>query len=367
MLVTVIIPVFNTRPDLIERAVGSALAQTHPHLELLIVDDGSAAELGMFLDSVSERDRRIRVLHRTNGGVSAARNTGIENALGEFIAYLDADDYLEPYFLSSALGVVGITEADAVFGGIRLLSKSGEVEWRTGGPPASKPLLSTADIIVDACVRALSDSPSPNHSTQLLSVTNVVACLYRANTARLHRFSEGVSHAEDRLHNVHVLLDVSRVAFCSDVWYVYDATHDQGVTRRATTRTVSALARTVGEFAKLGELISSNPALPDNARHQILQAAAEGVFNYIKILSGVMAAVGRHRKNRTLLGQLLAEPSVSATIARANQPGWQNRVFSLAARYRQVDLLLLLGWFWMRTRGFRMSVERPRRRDQDSD
>lgn len=361
VLVTVVVPVFNTRPELIERAVVSALGQTHPALELLIVDDGSSGEIAAFLDSVAERDPRIRVVHRANGGVSAARNTGVEYALGNFIAYLDSDDYLEPGFLSAALTVARTEDADAVFGGIRVLHGVGTAEWRTGGPSAKEPLLGTPDMIVTACVRALSDSPSLGQPTGLLSVTNVVSCIYRADTARRHRFPEGVSHAEDRLHNVYVLLDAGRVAFCSDVWYVYDATHDLGATRRATPRTITALSRTIREFAGVGGMLGARRGLSDEAHDLIAQAAADGVLNYLKILSGVMAAVGRRRTNREHLSQLLAEPSVIAATAGVTKSGWQDQIFASAARHRQVDLLLLLGWLWVRKGGLQMSVERPNR------
>ncbi|MGO4586511.1 glycosyltransferase family 2 protein [Arthrobacter sp. 2RAF6] len=362
ILVTVIVPVFNTAPELVERAVVSALDQTHSYLELLIVDDGSTEDIGEFLDRFAERDSRIRVVHQPNGGVSAARNTGVEYALGDFIAYLDADDYLEAEFLAAALAAAQTTAADVVFGGIRVLHRGGAVEWRTGGPSAKEPLVGTPDTIVSACVRALSDSPSPLHPTLLLSVTNVVSCLYRADIARRHPFIEGVSHAEDRLHNVHVLLGAASVVFCSDVWYAYDATHDQGATRRATTRTVTALARTVREFAGVGGAIGPQSELPDDAHGRIAQAAADGVLNYLKILSGVMAAVGRRRTNRMQLRQLLSEPSVIAATARATQTGWQGQIFASAARHGQIDLLLLLGWLWARTRGgFQMSVERTSR------
>jgi hypothetical protein len=361
VLVTVIVPVFNTRPHLVERAVNSALKQTYSDLELLIVDDGSAAELAAFLDGVAKADPRIRVVHRANGGVSAARNTGLEHALGDFIVYLDSDDYLEPGFLSAALDVARTADADVVFGGMRVLHGVGSVEWRTGGPSAEEPLLGTPDTIVAACVRALSDSPSAGLPTQLLSVTNVVSCLYRSDVARRHGFPVGVSHAEDRLHNVRVLIDASRVAFCSDVWYVYDATHDQGATRRATPQTIIALSHTVREFAGIGGTLASGRGLSDSAHNGIAQAAANGVLNYLKLLSGVMAAVGRPGTNRAQLRQLLAEPSVFAAISRATQPGWQNTLFSAAARHRQINLLLVLGWFWVRTRRLQMSVERPKR------
>ncbi|MDQ0922309.1 glycosyltransferase involved in cell wall biosynthesis [Pseudarthrobacter sp. W1I19] len=360
ILLTVIVPVFNTRTELIDRAVVSALNQTHSYLELIVVNDGSTPEVAGFLDQVAERDSRIVVIHQRNGGVSAARNKGLERATGSFVAYLDADDYLEPEFLSAALAVALSTKADAVFGGMRVLHGSSSVEWRTGGPSAEDPLLAGQKTIVAACVRALSDSPSPKQPTQLLSVTNVVSCIYRAEAARRHRFPEGVSHAEDRLHNVHFLLAAETVAFCSDVWYVYDASHEQGATRSATTQTITALSRTVREFAEVRGLAGSRQ-LPDDAQKQIVQAAADGVLNYLKLLSGVMAVVGRRATNQVLLCQLLSEPSVLAAAARTNQPGLQNLIFGAAVRRRQGNVLLLLGWLWVRMGRLEMSVEQPRR------
>lgn len=359
-LVTVIVPVFNTRTDLIERAVVSALNQTHSNLELIIVNDGSAPEVAGFLDRVAERDSRIQVIHQTNGGVSAARNTGVELATGCFVAYLDADDYLEPQFLCAALAVARSTKADAVFGGMRVLHGSSSVDWRTGGPSAEDPLLGGHETIVAACVRALSDSPSPKQPTHILSVTNVVSALYRAEAARRHRFPEGISHAEDRLHNVHFLLAAESVAFCSDVWYVYDASHEQGATRSATTQTITALSRTVRKFAEVGGSAGNRP-LSDYASRQIGEAAADGVLNYLKLLSGVMAVVGRRTTNRVLLRQLLSEPSVLAAAARTQQPGLQNLIFGAAVRHRQSNVLLLLGWLWVRMGRLEMSAERPSR------
>lgn len=355
VVVTVIVPVFDTHPTLIERAVASALNQTHLYLELLIVDDGSTLEIAQFLDRIAQRDPRIRVLHRANGGVSAARNTGVEYALGDFIAYLDADDFLEPGFLSSALRVARATDADAVFGGIRVLHESGTVEWRTGGPSANEPLLGTPDMIITACIRALSDSPSPHHPTPFLSVTNVVSSIHRTDNARRHRFHEGVSHAEDRLYNLSLLLQTARVAFCSDVWYVYDQTHD-GATRRATPRTITALARTVREFAGVGEMLGRRRGLSVDAHDLIGQAAADGVLNYLKVLTGVMAVVSAGQANRSILRALLEEPSVRIAVARAIRSSWKDRIFASAAYRGKISLLLFLGRIWASSGGLGMSA-----------
>lgn len=360
-LVSVIVPVFNTPERLIQRAVDSVLGQTYPDFELLIVNDGSEAVTAAFLDRLEKGDHRIRVLHKENGGVSTARNTGIRDALGTYIAFLDADDYIEPAFLSDALCVALSTDADLVFGGIQVLHGKGSTGWRLGAPPSSHPFIGTAETIVSACVRALGDSPVSHMETSYLSVTNVVSCLYKTDAARKHGFPEGVSHAEDRLYNLRVLLDSQSVAFCSDSWYVYDATHEQGVTRRVTQQTVSALSRTVQEFAHIPTVLAGNASLSDDARFLIEQAAANGALNYLKLLTGVITVAGRNSSGRAQLRDLLNDPAVAICITLAKQPGLQTRLFTAAARLGQTDLLLLLGWFWVRRGGLQMKVRRPSR------
>jgi glycosyltransferase involved in cell wall biosynthesis len=360
-VVTVIIPVFNTTPQLIERAVCSVLDQTHPQIELLIVDDGSDLEIAEFLDDTAAVESRIRVVHRENGGVSAARNTGVECALGEFIAFLDADDYLAPDFLRSALCVARTTGADAVFGGISVLRESGSVVWRAGGPSANEPLLGTQDMIVSACVGALSDSPSPYQSTPVLSVTNVVSSILRTDNARRHNFREGVSHAEDRLYILSMLLEPARVAFCSDVWYVYDQTDEHSITRRVTPQMINALGRTVREFASVARGLEGGHNLAESDWDRITHAAADGVLNYLKVLTGAMAVVRGGRANRLLLLALLKEPVVRLAVARSARTSWKDRIFASAAHRGHVGLLCLLGRLWVGSGGLEFSAARTAR------
>lgn len=94
MLVSVIIPAYNVEKT-IERAVRSVMLQTYRELEILIVDDGSPDNSGLIADRLAGEDSRIRVVHQVNGGLSAARNTGIEEAKGDYIAFLDSDDEFE--------------------------------------------------------------------------------------------------------------------------------------------------------------------------------------------------------------------------------------------------------------------------------
>ena len=94
-LITVIVPVYNIL-DCLPRCVHSITAQTYKNLEILLVDDGSTDGSGELCDRLSDEDSRIRVFHKENGGSSSARNVGLDHASGEYIGFVDSDDYIEP-------------------------------------------------------------------------------------------------------------------------------------------------------------------------------------------------------------------------------------------------------------------------------
>jgi len=98
--VSVIVPVYKVEKYLPE-CIGSILAQTFTDFELILADDGSPDNSGKICDDYAARDFRIRVFHKENGGVSSARNLGIDNARGEWIAFVDSDDWIGRDFLSA--------------------------------------------------------------------------------------------------------------------------------------------------------------------------------------------------------------------------------------------------------------------------
>lgn len=93
-LISIIVPVYN-KERVFDKCVKSILAQTYANWELLLVDDGSTDSSGAICDKYAALDNRIRVFHKENGGVSSARNLGLDNAKGEWVTYIDADDYFE--------------------------------------------------------------------------------------------------------------------------------------------------------------------------------------------------------------------------------------------------------------------------------
>lgn len=94
-LISIIVPVYRAEKYL-DRCVKSILNQTYINFELILVEDGSPDASGALCDRWAERDNRIRVIHKENGGASSARNRGLDIARGEYIAFVDSDDWIEP-------------------------------------------------------------------------------------------------------------------------------------------------------------------------------------------------------------------------------------------------------------------------------
>ena len=92
-LITVIVPVFKVEKYL-EKCVKSICCQTYKNLEIILVDDGSPDNCGKMCDKYAKSDKRIKVIHKENGGLSDARNAGIKMATGKYIAFVDSDDYV---------------------------------------------------------------------------------------------------------------------------------------------------------------------------------------------------------------------------------------------------------------------------------
>lgn len=112
-MISVIVPVYNTPSALLQRCIDSILCQSYGDFELLLIDDGStAADTAATLCAV--HDPRVRCIRQENGGVSAARNRGLSEATGEFVALVDADDCVTPQFFERAVAAFGEKSTDAV-------------------------------------------------------------------------------------------------------------------------------------------------------------------------------------------------------------------------------------------------------------
>ncbi|MFZ5975648.1 MAG: glycosyltransferase family 2 protein [Bacillota bacterium] len=117
-LISIIVPVYNAQNTL-GRCIESILAQAHTAFECILVDDGSTDGCASMLDAYAQKDKRIRVIHTENKGVSSARNTGLSVARGDYIGFVDADDWIEPGMFEHLYGLIEREQADIAVCGYR--------------------------------------------------------------------------------------------------------------------------------------------------------------------------------------------------------------------------------------------------------
>lgn len=123
-LLSVIVPVYKVEPYL-RRCLDSIINQTYKNLEIILIDDGSPDNCGEICDEYALIDNRIKVIHKENGGVSSARNVGLESARGSFIAFVDSDDYLDYEMYETLIKIAKEEQSDIVECGYRWIKPEG--------------------------------------------------------------------------------------------------------------------------------------------------------------------------------------------------------------------------------------------------
>ncbi len=121
-LISVIVPVYNVE-NYLKRCLDSIINQTYQNIEIILIDDGSTDNSGNLCEDYKKIDNRIRVIHKTNGGLSDARNIGIESAKGKYITFVDSDDYIHDEFIHSMYCVLVDNDCQIVSCGMKKFLK----------------------------------------------------------------------------------------------------------------------------------------------------------------------------------------------------------------------------------------------------
>ncbi|MGI1659317.1 MAG: glycosyltransferase [Desulfitobacterium sp.] len=121
--ISIVVPIYNVERHL-DQCVGSIRDQTYSHLEIILVDDGSPDGCPEMCDDYAKQDSRIKVIHQINGGLSEARNSGLSVATGEYILFVDADDYIDLNACESLIDIMNKQKPDIVVGNVRRIEGS---------------------------------------------------------------------------------------------------------------------------------------------------------------------------------------------------------------------------------------------------
>ena len=231
-LISVIIPVYNVAPYL-ERCLDSVAAQTWENLEVWLVDDGSTDGSLALCEARAEQDSRFRVLRQANAGVSAARNRGMDHAAGQYLQFVDGDDFLPPDATENLVRTAAATGADLVVGRF----------WRVaGGRAAVRGHIREARVLTrQDYAEEMLKAPANFYYGVLWNK------LYRRSIVEAGhlRCDTGVSWCEDFLFNLEYLRRARLIAACARPVYCYVERPGSLVATQATPARTVEMKRTV--------------------------------------------------------------------------------------------------------------------------
>ena len=216
-LVSVIVPVYQVEGTL-DRCVASILSQTFRGLEVLLIDDGSPDRCPALCDTWARRDPRVRVIHQSNAGLSAARNTGLDHARGSFIAFVDSDDEVLPTFIESMIVPLWKHHADMAVCGIW----SDKPDW---GDAAGNVFPDIGEVVTGNVFLAKSVE-TPARAPYVVAWNK----LYRRRLFDSIRFPAGKVHEDEYVYHL-VAAECRKIVCVRQALYRY-YDNSQGIMRR---------------------------------------------------------------------------------------------------------------------------------------
>ena len=210
-LVSIIIPIYNVEKYL-DRCIKTIVDQTYNNLEIILVDDGSPDNSLVICEKWEKQDNRIRVIHKENGGVSSARNIGLEIATGEYISFIDPDDIIHPNYYDILMSQIG--NADCIICSFKKFSNEIEFENRY--------IYTTENMnSMEAIKRGFF-----NNSDIFYVVWNKII---KTDIAKKQRFNEEMKNGEDSLFAYNVIISCNEIKYTKAPLYGYYIREDGAV------------------------------------------------------------------------------------------------------------------------------------------
>lgn len=218
-MVSIIVPVYNAETNL-ERCVQSLLMQTYSNVEILLVDDGSKDYSPHICDDFAKQDKRVTVIHKKNGGVSSARNTGLRNAKGKYIQFVDSDDWIASDYTEKLVAGIEKGDSELAIGGM-IFVQNGIQEVRS---------------LKECSIKKKEEWEKHfgflYKEYYLNSVCNKLFLKDRIMTF----FQEGISLGEDCCFVLSYLKNVSKIQLISDYRYYYQMESPNSLTKQCNMK-----------------------------------------------------------------------------------------------------------------------------------
>ena len=333
-VVSVIVPVYNVEKYL-DRCMESLVNQTEENIEIILVDDGSKDSSGSMCDTWAEKDSRVKVVHKQNAGLGYARNSGIEVATGEYIAYVDSDDYIDLVALEKAVARLKETNADVCyFGYVQVW----EDRKKYGVPPQK--LLYSGDETIEYVKNIL--GPPPESTALLFGGVSAWSGVVRRELLIKHHIlfpSERECLCEDIFYNLTVCMHSHIIAVEPTCLYYYCHNDNNSLTLRYREDRFEAALRM---YDKLGEMMKPYKGDKDISerliralmQNLIVCAKQEVVYSETNGKSHMTKMLKKQCEDKKVKEALALYPIHKMPI--------KQRFLFWAMKYRQIALTVLL-------------------------
>lgn len=302
--ISVIVPVYKAEKYLC-RCIDSILMQTFKNFEVLLVDDGSPDRCGEICDEYARLDERIKVIHKENGGVSSARQCGIDNAKGEYTIHVDSDDWIEPNMLEELYQIAKAESADMVI--CDYYEENGKNTSCKKQEPTN---CSSYQVIYDlfqqlhgSCCNKLIKS----------------AC-YNKNSVC---FPVGINIMEDKIFVIQTCFFMSKISYLNKAFYHYDRTNEESITHNSEILNKNLMAYNV-----MLDFYRSN--------HIVDKLLSKGLYIWgVRVLSSIALYGGCENRKIEYRNYIYLVPY----IYRTRNLSWSHKL-ALCFRFLKLDFLV---------------------------
>lgn len=251
-LISIIIPVYKVE-KYIHKCVDSVLAQTYKNLEIILVDDGSSDCSGKICDEYAPKDARIKVIHQSNGGISAARNAGIKVAQGEYFSFIDSDDWIDPLFIETLLKMIDKYAADISVVARNNVSHTGTKKGEILASGEIEKVISCAGDYFDK-----KQSLEMTFSPRGYFVTNK---LFKASLFQFVQFPVDKAY-EDNWALYRLFQHASKLAVCNEPLYYWNLQNESSVSQGKISKYMLGYFPVIDEFIEEAQKIGATHMLP---------------------------------------------------------------------------------------------------------
>lgn len=287
--ISVVVPIYNVELFL-ERCLDSLIRQSYRNLELILINDGSTDKSGEICEIYKKRDNRIKVVHKNNGGLSEARNVGIDHATGDYIAFIDSDDWIHEEYFSILYNILQKTRSNIAVCDFLKVYESNNLDYEIKD--------------LDCSVQIFSRNEALNALAGDLYVQMVIACgkLYERSLFEEIRFPLGKLH-EDEFVTYKLFANSEKIVYTSLKIYYYWQRSDSIMGQKFTLK-----SRTDAFDAFYEKIVFYNDEGLEDAKNKLLKSLLSIYIYMDNAFKGEQLFIERERQIKNILG------NISATI-----------------------------------------------------